>query len=57
MRCLVKNPADRFGSASELHRALESCDGLRSWSREDARGFGEHKLQALVRRWTDDTMA
>lgn len=57
MRFLAKDPADRFASASELRRALEACDGLRSWTREDALGFWEHERKALVRRWTDDTVA
>ena len=57
VRCLAKDPADRFASARGLRRALEACDGLLSWTPEDARGFWEHERKALVRRWTDNTVA
>jgi serine/threonine-protein kinase len=57
MRCLAKEPAERYASARDLRQALETCDGVRAWTREDARAFWEHERSAMVRRWTDETVA
>jgi serine/threonine-protein kinase len=37
MRCLQKDPRDRYQSAAELVAAIEDCDDYGRWSRDDAR--------------------
>jgi len=36
LRCLEKNPADRFQTAVDLEEALGACESAGLWSREDA---------------------
>jgi serine/threonine-protein kinase len=36
MRCLEKNPADRYAGALELRRALFECVAAGGWTHEDA---------------------
>jgi serine/threonine-protein kinase len=39
MRCLSKNPDDRFVSVRELDDALAECERAGRWTRDDARAF------------------
>lgn len=57
LRCLAKNPSDRFASAGALRAALERCDGLAPWRPQDASRFWEEERRETLRRWTDETRA
>ncbi len=39
MRCLSKEPRDRYGSAADLGEALDACECDGSWTYEDARAW------------------
>jgi serine/threonine-protein kinase len=36
LRCLAKDPADRFPDAQTLERALAGCPVVRNWGEEEA---------------------
>ncbi|MFO0693751.1 MAG: serine/threonine-protein kinase [Polyangiales bacterium] len=57
LRCLAKDPRDRFESADSLRRALEACVDAGRWSARDAEAFWSEERSALVARYQADTQA
>lgn len=47
MRCLQKNPLDRYQSAAEVVAAIEDCDEYGRWTSTEARAWWEGKGQRL----------
>ena len=46
LRCLAKEPAQRFADADSLERAWAACACAESWTRdESARWWNEHLLE------------
>ncbi|MBZ5656396.1 MAG: serine/threonine protein kinase [Acidobacteriia bacterium] len=55
MMCLAKGPAERPAGADVLARMLESCDGVGSWTSEDAERWWGTKLTGDVVHEGDNT--
>jgi len=43
LRCLSKDPADRFQSAAEMRAALDACRDAGSWTRSDAAAWWQEQ--------------
>jgi serine/threonine-protein kinase len=55
MRCLAKDPRDRFASAAELRVALEGCAAAGAWTAADAARFWLEDRRAALARWEAET--
>jgi hypothetical protein len=51
LKCLAKDPADRFASSAALGRALAACSVAGEWTRDDAAGWWSAHPDALVSRF------
>ncbi|HEY8078090.1 MAG TPA: hypothetical protein VIF62_28380, partial [Labilithrix sp.] len=49
MKCLAKDPKDRFASADEMRIALEACDCAEEWGAAEAAKWWESNGKAAVR--------
>jgi serine/threonine-protein kinase len=57
MRCLAKEPRERFASAAELRAALEACAAAAAWTPADAARFWLEERRAALARWEAETAA
>jgi hypothetical protein len=54
MRCLAKNPEERFADAGELKAALADCARARAWTQADAREWWIHWVDEHPEALGDD---
>ena len=57
LTCLAKEPADRPARAEVLARVLESCDGVGSWTADDAEGWWRANIPESLVRGDDEVMS
>ena len=55
MRCLEKDPADRYSTARELRAALSSCQCAGGWTEEDAERWWRDRADSPTSRIAEET--
>ncbi|HEV8070839.1 MAG TPA: hypothetical protein VGP76_24195 [Planctomycetaceae bacterium] len=48
LKCLAKDPAERFASSAAMGRVLAACSVAGQWTRDDAAGGWEAHRESLV---------